>query len=283
MDAGVEDKLFGFGTIIDQSKTITLSTRLGLLFKVNDDVSLFSNLNEAKNTTIDQIMSKQKEAGIKANIFDEDYVMTLTGYTLVNDIPFITGEDTLIVAESFPSRESEGIDLDFSAKPTNYWSTVISYSYQNPRITASESTEPELVGKRPRNVSLNVFNMWTSLQLTGDANRGHGVGFGVRHVGSRYNDHENTQRMHSYNRLDLAWYYKNFHGWGFAFHVRNALDEEYLKGSSAYNFAFNGVSLSSNDDVYDFIIDELSTIVLNPAGVVPGEPRSFTFRAQIQF
>lgn len=283
VDANVIDRLFGFGTIQEVNTTETLSSRLGLLYRVTQNWSLFSNFNRAENTTINQIMSQQEEVGVKANFLDDDFTITLTGYTLENEIPFVTGEDSLIVAESFPSRESKGIDLDFSGQPFNFWKFSISHSYQNPRLTKSDSTRNDLVGKRPRNVSLSVFNLWNSLQLTGDESRGHAIGIGVRHVGSRYNDNENTQRMHSYNRLDLAWYYKNFHGWDFALHIKNALDEEYLKGSSAYNFAFNGVGLSSNDEVYDFIIDELSTTVLNPAGVVPGEPRTFTLRAQIEF
>jgi iron complex outermembrane receptor protein len=94
------------------------------------------------------------------------------------------------------------------------------------------------VGNMPILTPKQTASVWLDYALGAEVLRGVSVGGGLRYVGKRWDNGENTESQPPYTLADAAVRYDNG-PWRFALNVTNLFDKAYLSGH-AYGSYFRG-------------------------------------------
>src|SRR4028119_759714 len=87
-------------------------------------------------------------------------------------------------------QRSRGVELDVAGQILPGWNVIASYAYTDARITQDNEYE---VGNQLVNVPENSASLWTTYELQSGALKGLGFGVGLRYVGEREGDLENSR------------------------------------------------------------------------------------------
>lgn len=119
---------------------------------------------------------------------------------------------------------SRGLELEAKTTLARGLDLIANYTYNDVKITESNDIDK---GKTPTSTPKQIASAWLNYSLqTGDW-RGLGIGFGVRHVGSTYNDAVNNSTTPSFTLLDAALHYDTG-PWRVALNVRNLANKEHV-------------------------------------------------------
>lgn len=119
---------------------------------------------------------------------------------------------------------SRGVELEGKLSLAQGLDLIGSYTYTDIKVTKSEDVD---LGKRPIIVPKHMASGWLTYAIPVEFLRGLGLGVGVRYVGPRYRDMENTQLDRSYFLTDASIYYQRG-PWRVSINGHNLFDKEYV-------------------------------------------------------
>lgn len=189
-------------------QTYTSSTwRVGLVYRLTDNLSPYLswttgkdppgtnniflvNAAEGRNALSE---SSQIEAGIKGNTTDDRADFTLAAYHIERKKMLVqTGIETLTNG----GQRSQGLEATSNFKVTPHWTVSANASY-----TDSEYRNFDVnTGNQPADIPKWTANVWTGLRDIGGLPLE--IGGGVRYIGNRYANTENTVQLQNYTLLD---------------------------------------------------------------------------------
>ena len=220
--------------VTDQKqKDSKFSGRIGLNYVLSDGLVPYVSYAEsflptggrdAVDRPFKPSQGKQFEAGVKyspansrslfsAAIFDLRKTNVLT--TDLNDPNYSTQTGGL---------QSRGLELEARTEVSRGLSVIGNYSLTNVDITQSNDGD---VGKRPIHTPKMMVSAWINYVVPEGLLQGFGLGAGVRHIGSSFNDPSNSWKNPSVSLLDTAMHF-NASGWRLALNVTNLLDKDYV-------------------------------------------------------
>ncbi len=228
-------------------KDTRFSPRVGLLYDLTPWLALYGNYVTsfganngitANNQPLPPQIGKQKEIGLKADLFEHRLNATLAFYHLTKNnvltADLASGDPFAVIPVG--EQRSRGIEFDMVGQVTEAISVISSYAYTDTRVTRDDSG---LQDHRLPGVPLHSGSLWVKYdfrELPG-ALRGLSVGFGPYVSGSRHGDIQNTFTLPGYVRLDGFAAYR----WTMGptrvitqLTVRNLLNQEYYESADQF-------------------------------------------------
>lgn len=220
------------------------SPRIGLLYELTPWLAVYgnyvtslgaSNGITAEGQVVPPEIGKQREVGLKADLFDHRLNATLAFYHLTkNNVltrDLASGDPFAVIPVG--EQRSRGIELDLVGRVTEAVSLIGSYAYTDTRVTNDNSG---LQDHRLPNVPLHSGSLWVKYDfrnLSGPV-KGVSLGFGPYIAGSRHGDIQNTFTLPGYVRLDGFAAYRWMIGPVRAIAqltVRNLLNQQYYENT----------------------------------------------------
>jgi iron complex outermembrane receptor protein len=183
--AGVRYDRFEDSQIGQEFDDNATTFRLGLIYKIRDDISIFSQWADSYQPQSIGIQIPQAggpfeptegviiEAGIKVELLDGHVQSSATVYQIIRENlllsdpagdPELDGIDNFVSAGEVTSR---GFEWDMTADLTDDWVLTMSYGYNDTRITEDneETTLANSVGDNFANAPRHQLGFWTRYQV----------------------------------------------------------------------------------------------------------------------
>ena len=233
--------------IVTELKTYQkFSSQLGLVFKPNENHSIFANYSQAlrANYQIDQFganpaepeLSDQIELGLKSQFWDGRLLSTMAVFDInkknIMDLQFVDGVRTLLAAHE---QEVRGIDLDVTAQFSPKLNVIGALSIIDPQITSGENS-----GKKPMLAAEQTASMFANYFITQNLS----INSGLHYVSQRFGDNANRFWLNPYTTWDagLAYRFSLFSNESkFQISAKNLLDTHY------YTALLSGVRMNESD------------------------------------
>ncbi len=199
--------------------------------------SFLPNLGvDANNRPLEPSRGEQYEVGLKFQPEGTRLLFTAALFDLrkTNVVTFdvITGD-----AEQTGEIRSRGVELEAKAELAKGLQATAAYTYLDVKVLES-SNDPE-IGEVPIQIPDQTASLWLDYTIRESAWRGLGFGGGVRYVGKRWNDAENTSAEPGYTVFDATIHYERG-PWRVALNASNLFDKEYF-ASRAFGSFFRGL------------------------------------------
>jgi iron complex outermembrane receptor protein len=165
--------------------------------------------------------------GIKTDFLEGRLSSTLAFYELTRSNVLTPDVNNPFASVQTGEQRSRGIELDVAGEILPGWNVIASYAYTDAEITKDNEVA---LGNRLINVPENSASLWTTYELQSGALKGLGFGVGLRYVGERQGDLENSFELPSYLRTDAAIYYRR-NNLRAALNVNNLFDIEYFEAA----------------------------------------------------
>ena len=214
------------------------SPRVGIVYQPIQPVSLYASYSRAFNpATPGTILASgaaaepergtQYEAGIKTEFLQGRLSSTLAFYELTRSNVLTPSPTDPFASVQTGEQRSRGVELDVAGEILPGWRVIASYAYTDAKITQDNRYD---IGNRLVNVPKNSASLWTTYEVQKGGLQGLGFGVGLRYVGEREGDLENSFELPSYFRTDAAIFYRrnNFRA---ALNVNNLFDTEYFEAA----------------------------------------------------
>nr|VVV04296.1 Catecholate siderophore receptor Fiu [Aliivibrio wodanis] len=203
-----------------------MSYRAGLVYRLNDDMSVYASMARSWQLPYSGIYinpklaeffhTDLKEVGAKAYLLDDALMLNAAIFQIDQEQPQTNVDGDVI--NKIEARH-QGIELEARGQFTDKWDISVGYSYLD--------AEDKETGKKPNDVSDHLFSLWSTYQL-GDNWR---LGGGVKYVGDRYAGNDEAVALGDYTTVDLmAAYTTGRHK--IQANAYNALNEEYILGAT---------------------------------------------------
>lgn len=185
----------------------------GLVFKVNDDLSLYGNYSRSfvPNTTVDDSgktfdpeQGRSYEVGAKYDIAP-GLNLNLAVYDIVKKnvvtTSTVNGES---VSEAAGKVGSRGVELDVTGRIAERWDMVGTYAYDHTEILDDPTDKGNRLSQAPKQTA--SLYLTHHLQVPAQWGDWH-AGAGARYVGDRAGDNDNSFYLASYTVADafLRW------------------------------------------------------------------------------
>ena len=225
-----------------------ISPRLGLVYKPQENISLyasysetflprsgeqFSDINGAANQ-LDPDEFANLEAGLKWDLIG-GVSLTAAIFEIEQRSPQVADNDpsTLEVIES----ETQGFEVQVQGEVSDRWFISAGYSYLDGEIV--NRTGP--TGNRPRELPEHMASLWNTYRLTDRF----GIGLGVTYQDESFIDNGNTAILPAYTRVDAAAFYDVSDAVRVQLNVENVTDELYFPNAHATHQASVGAPLNA--------------------------------------
>jgi iron complex outermembrane receptor protein len=196
------------------------SPRAGLLYKFNDQFSVYGSYSESFGTSNGSSVTfdgsrpppqvgVQYEVGGKASLFDDTVTASVTLFDLYQRNRMTADPDH--VGFSLPVGEvrSKGIELDVAGQITKHINLIGSYTFNEAEITKDNTKgASSIVGKDWYGVPKNSGSIWAKYDFTPEASDGWAVGAGAYLNGMRQGNNTNTFQLPGYTRIDAMLSYR---------------------------------------------------------------------------
>lgn len=217
-----------------------VSWRIGSVYKVNDELSVYGQLSSAKdpinsniflvnnNQNFDLTSAKQWEVGAKTSWLDGNAETTVAYFDIKRDDIF--ERFSLDSITSVGGRQSNGVEISSAFKFDNDWRLGVNAAYTNAEFIRSANVEV-LAGNTPPNVP-----EWTS-SISGSvdnvANLPLEIGASVHYIGDRSGDNSNEVTLNAYI---LTNFFAAFKGNSYRVTARidNLFNEDYAPWSDVF-------------------------------------------------
>jgi iron complex outermembrane receptor protein len=230
------------------------SPRFGLVYEaVKGQVSLFANYqNGFKNVSpvvqphpsisgdFKPQQAKQWEAGVKLDLLNNKLGLTASYYDIAvdnmlrPDVVTIDGQ-TYNISVQDGTRLSRGVDFDVTLAPIQGLNLIMSYSYNNSKMTKADKNVNDL---RPTEAGpKHLSNIWANYSLQQGKLKGLGFGIGMNYASENVITNSVTTgifTLPSYTLVNasLSYGFKHFE---FAFKANNLGNQTYFKGWTTVN------------------------------------------------
>lgn len=206
-------------TISVDSSNHNVSGQLGLIYRLTDEVSLYSSYAESflpnypdltagvvsGDSTMDPEEASQFEVGAKASLMDDKLRVTLSLYDLKRK-NVLTYDN--LQARLNGEEETRGADLSATMQFIPGLNVLASYSYMDSKIIDDNDDSLDNEGNRPFSIPKNKARIWGSYEFQGGNLAGLGLGLGAEYVDERFGNDDNTFSLPGYTIVDAAsWYY----------------------------------------------------------------------------
>jgi iron complex outermembrane receptor protein len=211
------------------------SPRAGITFAITPAVSAYvsyarSFLPEIGGVLADGSMTDpsngtQYEGGIKGEWLDGRVRATAAIYDLEKTNVVVADPANPGFSIQLGEQQSRGAELELAASPTQEWSIVASYAYDDAEIT--KDTNTAIVGNRIVNVPEHTASVWSTYRMPIGAVSALKIGGGAFHVDARAVNNASLFFLPSYTRWDAMAAYQ-LGAWTFSLNVQNLTDEKYF-------------------------------------------------------
>ncbi len=221
-----------------------ISPRLGLIFKPQENISLYGSYGESflprsgeqfaningDNNQLDPNTFTNLEAGIKWDL-RPSLSLTAAIFEIEQDSPVVAdgADGTFDVIET----SITGFEVQLQGSLTEQWFISAGYSYLD-----GEQADATL---RPRELPENMFSLWNSYQITDQF----GLGLGVTHQSESFINNGNSAVLPSYTRFDAAAFYNISDDLRIQMNVENLTDTLYFPNSHNTHEATVGKPLNA--------------------------------------
>jgi iron complex outermembrane receptor protein len=225
---------------INEQEDEAFSPRVGIVYQPIQPVSLYASFSRSFNPATPGTFlasgaaaaperGTQYEVGIKAEFLEGKLSSTLAFYELTRSNVLTPSPTDPFASVQTGEQRSRGIELDVAGEILPGWRVIASYAHTDAKITQDNEYG---IGNRLINVPKNSASLWTTYEVQKGGLKGLGFGVGLRYVGEREGDLENSFELPSYFRTDAAIYYKrnNFRA---ALNVSNLFDTEYFEAAQS--------------------------------------------------
>lgn len=219
-----------FNAKADETRTRVdeeISPRLGLVYKPQENVSLYSSYSESflprsgeqyaningDNNRLDPDTYTNLEAGLKWDI-NPRLSLTTAIFEIEQESPVVSDAN----AETFDIIETtvDGFEAQLQGQITERWFVSAGYSY----LDGTQADET----LRPRELPEHMFSLWNSFNVTNKI----AFGLGMTYQDESFINNSNSAVLPSYTRFDAAAYYNVSDLWRLQLHVENLTDELYF-------------------------------------------------------
>ncbi len=212
------------------------SPRLGLIFKPQENISIYASYSESflprsgeqftdingDDNALDPNTFTNLEAGIKWD-FQQGLSLTAAVFEIEQSSPQPNDNDpaTLDVIDS----QIQGFELQLSGQVTDFWSITAGYSY----LDGEQVDEFGNTGLRLRELPENMFSVWNAFQVTDKF----GLGLGLTYQDESFVNNGNTAILPSYARVDASAFYEVSDNLRLQVNIENLTDELYFPNAHA--------------------------------------------------
>jgi iron complex outermembrane recepter protein len=213
--------------------------RIGILYQPIKEISLFSNYSQSfnpntENTTVTGTPLPPErgqgfDLGIKAELFDRKLLATLTYFNITKNNVGVVDPNFPLFSTTIGQEQSQGIELDIAGEILPGWKVIASYAYTDAKV--SKDTNLENIGNRFVGVPLHSASLWTTYEIQKGPLKGLGFGAGLKYVGDRAGDVENTYTIGDYLIGNAAIFY-NRDRYRFALNFKNISNAYYIESST---------------------------------------------------
>ena len=224
-----------------------VSPRLGLVFKPEEDVSIYASYSETflprsgeqfaningDNDALDPNTYTNLEGGVKWD-FADGLSLTAAIFEIEQSSPQVADDnpEALDVVDS----QITGFEFQLQGQLTDRWSVFAGYSY----LDGEQEDRFGATGLRPRELPENMFSVWNNFQATSRL----GLGLGLVYQDESYINNSNTAVLPSYTRIDAAAYYDLTDDVRIQLNIENLTDETYFPSSHSTHQASVGADLN---------------------------------------
>lgn len=212
-----------------------VSPRLGIIFKPVTQLSIYGNYSVSylpssgdqfsSLTTITQQVKPEKfsnyEIGLKWDVY-RFLALTTAVFRLdrTNTRSIDPNDATRIVQTG--SQRTNGYEIGLTGSITRGWTIAGGYAYQDALVTSAtvSARQGAIVGQTPH----HNFSLWNNYQIFSKL----GAGLGVIHRAEMFATIDNTVRLPSYNRADVALFYHITERIRLQANVENLFDKKYF-------------------------------------------------------
>lgn len=240
-----------FNVVADETrdrKDEEISPRLGLVFKPQEKISLYTSYSESflprsgeqfaningDNNALAPNTFTNLEAGVKWDL-EQGLSLTLSVFEIQQSSPQTSDGDpsTLDVIDS----EITGFEAQLLGNVTDSWTISAGYSY----LDGEQVDRTGPTGLRPRELPEHMFSIWNTYQVTDRF----GLGLGVTYQGESYINNSNSAILPSYTRIDAAAYYTVSENLRIQLNVENLTDELYFPNAHSTHQATVGAPINA--------------------------------------
>lgn len=218
--------------------------RLGLVYKINDQASLYASYTESLKpswtiaplkTQLTSNVSPEEgrsyEIGFKYEL-DDRFSTNLAVYDIKKTN--IIDNDSVTSISTAQDARSRGVELDITGRLTNKLDAIVTYAYTDAKVI--DSTTITAIGKNLPNVAKNTASLLLSYNYgqlgIGDLR----FGASGNYVGNRPGDESNNFKLPDYTLMNaFVSYDTKFYGQmvNFKFNVNNIFDKDYFTSTTA--------------------------------------------------
>jgi iron complex outermembrane receptor protein len=215
-----------------------ITPRVGILYQPIEELALFANYSQSFNpntgTTVDGTALPPErgrgfEVGIKTELFDKKLLATLTYFNITKNNVAVVDPNFSLFSTAIGQEQSQGVEFDVAGEILPGWKIIGSYAYTDAKI--SEDTNPENIGNRFVGVPTHSASLWTTYEIQKGPLKGLGFGAGLKYVGDRAGDTENTYTIGDYLIGNAAIFYTRGR-YRFALNFKNIANTYYIESST---------------------------------------------------
>ncbi len=212
------------GTSNGSSSQSEISPRLGLVYKLQDNMSLYASYSEAfepksgeqyaktSNEALDPNTFENKEIGVKWDL-NKNLSLTAAIFELGKKSPVVDPNNSELVIDE--ASETSGFELQLQGKLSDRWYIAAGYSKLDGQNADNEDLR-ELPGK--------TFSVWNNYIMSDKFS----AGLGITYQDDSLIKTGGTSVMPSYTRVDAAVYYKLSNNLRLQLNIQNVTDELYF-------------------------------------------------------
>lgn len=203
-----------------------LSYRGGIVYRLSDEMSVYGTMARSWQLPYSGIYINPKlaeffhtdlqEVGLKAYLLDSSLMFNAALFRIDQEQP-VTNIDGDVVNKK--EVRHQGIELEIRGQFTEDFNISAGYSYLD--------AEDKATGKKPNDVSDQLFSLWASYQVTESFR----IGGGVKYVGDRYAGNDELVSLGNYTTVDVMAAY-DIGAHHIQVNLTNIFDEKYIIGAT---------------------------------------------------
>lgn len=224
------------GTSTGQHQT-AVSPRIGVTYLATHNVALFANASrsfrpnagsDASGNAFAPEHGRAAEAGVKFDSTDRRTNATLAVFEIRKRNVLTTDPADAAFQVAAGEARSRGVELDVSGQLNSHWRVTGNFAYTDAEITQDSRLAPGTPLANIPRISGSAMAIYEDQAPIGQR---YGVGAGVRYVGARSGDAQNSFSLPAYTLADLLAYWQYSKTVRVSLNVNNLFDRTYYPNS----------------------------------------------------
>lgn len=219
---------------ISQQEYKAFSPELEISYQFTDSVSVYANLSysslpviKISSDLLQPEIESGLEVGIETEFFNERFEASIYFYDGTQKNVLLTSANDPELEVLVDEQKSQGIGFEVIGEITPGWNFIAYYAYTDARLTKLNHFG---VGRQVPDVAIHSGGFWTTYEIQAGSLQGLGFGSGIRFIGDRPGDIDNSFKLPSYWQTDIAIFYHR-NNWKAALSIENLFDVEYFNGT----------------------------------------------------